>query len=83
MSLGLALGLPLVKTFQFLHIAYYSNGSKKIALLCVCLAVFLEQIESAARLAEFYSERGCHIHRFRQLLLFYHTRVVSTPREGT
>ena len=36
----------------------------------------LQQIESAARLAEFCSERRCRIRRFRQLLLFYHTHVV-------
>ena len=34
------LGLAFVKTFQFIHTAYHSNESKKIALFCVALAVF-------------------------------------------
>ena len=43
--------------------------------------LFLEQIESVARLAEFCSKRRCRIHRFRQLLLFYHAHVVSIHLE--
>ena len=82
-NIWIVLGLVFVKTFQFIHSAYHSNESKKIAQFVLLWQFFLEQIESAARIVEFCSERRCHIRRFRQLLLFYHTHLVPTPREGT
>ena len=53
---------------------------RKLLYFVLVWRLFIDQITSTARLADFFRERSGRIRRFRLLLLSYHTHVVFLCR---